>query len=80
MLWLNNGGDVMSGSKIGRAVAIFNNIDNDKFSDEEKALAIYDVMNMPTHNGVTKEAAFKALSWLWHKAFELEQEGDENEW
>lgn len=42
-------------------------------------LAIYDVMNMPTHNGVTKEAAFKALSWLWHKAFELEQEGDENE-
>ena len=69
----------MRKGNIGRAVAIFNNINNEQFADEEKALAVYDVMNMPTHNGVTKEAAFKALSWLWHKAFELEQEGDENE-
>ena len=67
----------MGANNIGRQVVIFNNIESDKFSDEEKALAIYDVMNMPTHNHVTKQAAFKALSWLWHKTFEIEESNDQ---
>ena len=59
--------------RISRQVAIFNNIESDKFSDEEKALAIYDVMNMPTHNGVTKASAFKVIDYLWNMLFEMEE-------
>ncbi len=33
----------------GKAMAIFMQIDSDKFTDEEKAEAIYVVMKMPTH-------------------------------
>lgn len=66
----------MGANNIGRQVAIFNNIESDKFSDEEKALAIYDVMNMPTHNGVTKESAFKVIRYLWDMIFEIEEDGE----
>lgn len=66
----------MEANNIGRQVAIFNNIESDKFSDEEKALAIYDVMNMPTHNGVTKESAFKVIRYLWDMIFEIEEDGE----
>ena len=33
---------------IGRAVGIFKEIDSDKYTSEEKAEAIFDVMNMET--------------------------------
>lgn len=65
--------------KIGRQVAIFNNIESDKFTDEEKALAIYDVMNMPTHNGVTKATAFKVIRYLWDRAYEIDNEDCESD-
>lgn len=66
----------MRKGNIGRAVAIFNNINNEQFADEEKALAVYDVMNMPTHNGVTKESAFKVIRYLWDMIFEIEEDGE----
>ena len=59
---------------IGKAVAIFTQIDSEDFTDEQKAAAIYLVMNMPTHNSITKKHILKALIWLWHFTFEWEGE------
>ena len=58
---------------IGTACAIFQNLDSDKFTDEEKALAIYEVMNMPTHNGVSKYSMLEAIKWLWNKAYYFDE-------
>ena len=57
---------------IGKATAIFLNLDSEQFTDEEKATAIYEVMNMPTHNSINKVSMIKALKWLWNKAYEWE--------
>lgn len=59
---------------IGRAVGIVKNISNESYTDNEKAVAIYMVMNMPTLNSVTKYELVKAMRWLWHMAFSLEDE------
>lgn len=59
---------------IGEAGAIFNNIDSDKYTVEEKGLAIKMILDMPTHNGVTKAMLMKALKWLWNEHFEWKGE------
>lgn len=56
---------------IKRAIVIFNNISSQLFTDEEKVIAIYQVMNMPTHMSIKKETVLNALKWLWHSAYEL---------
>jgi hypothetical protein len=61
---------------IGKAVAICMNLDSDKFTDEDKIVAIYEVMNMPTHNGVTKAAMLEMVKWLWHYSFEMEVQNE----
>ena len=61
---------------IGIACAIFDNIDSEAFSDIEKAGAIHDVLSMPTHNSVTKEAMLKVIAWLWDMVFEWEDEAE----
>lgn len=61
----------------GRALAIFENIENASESAEEKGMAIYIVMNMETHNSVTKASMLKVIRWLWYRAIELEQEDEE---
>lgn len=58
----------------GRALAIFENIENASVSIEEKGLAIYIVMNMATHNSVTKASMLKVIRWLLDRAFEIKQE------
>lgn len=65
----------------GKAMAIFKQIDSDKYTDEEKAEAIFVVMQMPTHMSQTKDEAFKVIKWLVGKCFEfvIESEGDEND-
>ena len=55
----------------GRALAIFENIENASESTEEIGVAIYIVMNMETHNSVTKDSMLKVIRWLWNRAFEL---------
>lgn len=40
--------------EIGEAWAIFHNIDSDKYTVEEKGLAIKVILDMETHNSVTK--------------------------
>ena len=59
---------------LGRALAIFESIEEADESTEEKALAIYKVLNMETHNGVTKRGMLKVIAWLWNQKFELIRE------
>ena len=62
---------------IGKARAIFEQIDNDKYSVEEKGMAILKIISMPTDNSVRKEYYKRALAWLWNEHFELEEQEDE---
>ena len=63
---------------IGKAMAIFNNINSDKYSVNEKAMAIYRVMHMETHNAVTKASMLEVIRCLWDRQFEL-VEGEEDD-
>ena len=63
---------------IGTAMAIFNNINSDKYSVNEKAMAIYRVMHMETHDAVTKASMLEVIRWLWDRQFEL-VEGEEDD-
>lgn len=58
----------------GRAKAIFDNIENATESMEEKGLAIRTVLDMETHNSVTKAQILKVMDWMWNQIFEWEQE------
>ena len=57
---------------IGKACSIFKNINADNISDDDKALAIYIVINMPTHNGITKADFLEVVKWLWNSHCEME--------
>ncbi len=56
---------------IGKAVAIFANIDSSSYTDEEKGTAIMLVAQMPTHNGITKTAMLKVIWWFLTTFFDL---------
>lgn len=56
---------------IGKAVAIFTNIESDKYTVEEKGTAIMLVSQMVTHNGITKTAMLKVIWWLLNMCFDL---------
>lgn len=55
--------------EIGKATAIFKNIDdivtvdNKPVTESEKIEAINEVVAMPTHNGITKIDTMRALNW-----------------
>ena len=57
---------------IGKACAIFVQINSDKYTDNEKAIAIYDVLQMPTHNSITKDQILAAAKYLFGKIYEVE--------
>ena len=57
--------------KFGQAYKILDNIDSDEYTAEEKGVAIRIVLDMATHNGVSKAVLLKALNWLWNEHFEL---------
>lgn len=57
-----------------RACNIVNCLDNELVSDEEKAWAIWHVVNMDTHNGITKETLLNCIKWLIKKNYEVEDE------
>lgn len=58
------------GMNIGQALAIFSDIENPVFAEKEKALAIYMVLRMSTHNGVTKDKMLEVIEWLWDQRYE----------
>jgi hypothetical protein len=62
---------------IGTACAIFEQLDSDKYTDDEKAIAIYKVMNMPTHNGITEDDIFKSVKWLLKKCYQITEDEEE---
>ena len=55
---------------VGKACAIFEQIKSERYTDEEKLLAIHEVIEMPTHNGITKDTILNALKWLWNYSIE----------
>lgn len=50
---------------LGEAVAIFRNIHLNDRAVEEKKRAIRTVIEMETHNGITKQEILNALQWLY---------------
>lgn len=61
----------------GRARAIFDNIENASESIEEKYLAIRMVLDLETHNSVTKASMLKVMNWMWNQSCELIGEGEQ---
>ena len=61
----------------GKAMAVFLQINSNNYSDEEKAEAIYHVMNMPTHMSIKKDDMLNALKWLWHCVYEFKTADEE---
>ena len=65
----------------GKAMAIFNDIFKPGLTDTERGTAIKVVLDMETHNSITKRAALDVIRYLWHMVFteEAGDEGKENE-
>lgn len=55
---------------IGVACAIFQNINSKKYTEDEKLEAIKNVLEMPTHNGITKAEIISAFRWFWNWCIE----------
>lgn len=55
---------------IGKACAIFEQIQKEKYSDNEKLWAIKEVLDMPTHNGITKNTILNAFKWFFNYTIE----------
>ena len=47
-----------------KSTGCFEQIKNDKYSEDEKLQAIWLVLDMPTHNGITKDTILEAFRWL----------------
>lgn len=56
---------------IGTARAIFENLNDINVTIEEKGVAIRQIIDMETHNSITKNQLVKAMDWLWNQIFEL---------
>ena len=52
---------------IGKAFAIFKNINSDKYTYYEKVEAIELVLQAETHNSITKSEFKEAFKWLWNR-------------
>ena len=50
---------------IGKACGIFEQINSEKYTDQEKLYAIKQVLDMPTHNGITKAAIIDSFRWFY---------------
>lgn len=59
---------------IGVACAIVQNINSEKYSEDEKIEALKMFLEMPTHNGTTKEQILKAFQWFWNFCIEESEE------
>lgn len=61
---------------IGMARAIFENLEKCGQPIEVKGMAIRKIIDMETHNSVTKAQMLKAMNWMWNQIFELKQEDE----
>ena len=55
----------------GQAMIIFENINSDAYTINEKGLAIHQILSMATLNGVSKDKIQRAFIWLWDKHCEM---------
>lgn len=62
------------GIDVGKANAVFKQIESDEYSEDEKLRSILVVLDMPTHNGITKDTILKAFRWLFEYAVEVDKE------
>ncbi len=58
---------------IGTAITIFKQIDSDKYTDNEKGVAIAKVLNLEFNNSILKSDMRKVIEWLWNRCFEWEK-------
>ena len=56
---------------LGKANAIFKQITSNNYSEDEKLRSILTVLDMETHNGITKDMILKAFRWLFDYAIEV---------
>ena len=56
---------------IGTAREIFENLNDTKVTIEEKGVAIRKIIDMETHNSITKKQLVEAMDWMWNQMFEL---------
>ncbi|WP_368218423.1 hypothetical protein [Anaerostipes hadrus] len=52
---------------IGKAFAVFQQIDSKKYTKDEKYEAIQQVINAPTINGITKREVLNVVEWLFNE-------------
>lgn len=64
------------GITLWKACAVFQQIKSDKYSEDEKLRAIWTVLDMPTHNGITKDAILEAFRWLFDYTIEIDPESE----
>ena len=64
------------GINTGKACAVFKQIKSDKYSEDEKLRAIWTVLDMPTHNSITKDTILEAFRWLFDYAIEIAPESE----
>lgn len=50
---------------IGKACSIFEQIQSDKYTEQEKLKALKEVIAMPTHNGITKDKILTAFRYFF---------------
>lgn len=58
---------------LGKAFAIFKQINSTEFTEEEKTLAIYEVMESPTHMSITKQESIEVIKYLWNQAYKISE-------
>lgn len=54
----------------GRVLLVLRNINSPFFTDEEKGECLRHVLDLATHNGISKGLILQWCDWLWHKVFE----------
>lgn len=56
------GGIIMNPAK---ATCIFKHINDKMYTELEKLAAIYTVLELPTHNGISKDSIIDAFKWMF---------------
>lgn len=60
--------------RISTACEIFQRINSEEYTDEEKGEAILEVLKMPTHNSISKCAMLEVIGYLLSLAFDVPEE------
>ena len=59
--------------KLCDAIAVVQNLESDKLTDETKGLAILRILTAETLNSVTKNDMKKIIVWLFNKCYEVRE-------